>query len=284
MPTPKVKSVVTTRQSTRKYTSTSKTSWSLAKKAKVNSNRSPPRETPTMSTLQVTITQPVLAQGANASVSSTLPHGVLQTSVVWSLTLGPLPTTATNLSNQTLPVWSAAQQPVWPATWNPSTGTYQQMAPTPPVQVPWMSTGITSAQWPQFQQNTNQQWASTTQQQPSQPVQTWVPVMQQQNLATPVQQPPPQVIMQQLTQILQPQGAPNLQQQVPVAAVTTPAPPITGVQPAESQIIPLVIPRMVSQLNMSNLPGNTQSIISAHVPLTIKNKVWSYMYVDLGPF
>ena len=38
----------------------------------------------------------------------------------------------------------------------------------------------------------------------------------------------------------------------------------------------------MSQLNVSNLPGKTQSIISVHVPLSVKNKVWAYTYVDLG--
>ena len=42
------------------------------------------------------------------------------------------------------------------------------------------------------------------------------------------------------------------------------------------------MPGMVQQLQSTNLPGKNFNIISAHVPLTIKNRVWAYSYVDLG--
>ena len=48
------------------------------------------------------------------------------------------------------------------------------------------------------------------------------------------------------------------------------------------QNIPPVMLGMVQQLQSTNLSGKNYNIISVHVPLTIKNKVWAYSYVDLG--
>ena len=42
------------------------------------------------------------------------------------------------------------------------------------------------------------------------------------------------------------------------------------------------MPGILQQLQSNNMPGKHLNIISAHVPLTVKNKVWSYAYIDLS--
>ena len=172
MPQLRVKSIVTTQQSSRqpsrKHQSTSKTASTVPKRSCSSSTSGDQLISPSS---QVTITQSTApAQGVSTPVSSALPNGVLQTFVVWSLALEPLPTTAAQLSNQTLPVWSAVQQPVWPATWNPLTGSYQKASIQPPPQVPWMSTSMTTAQWSQGPQPAGQ-WSNTNQNQLNPPAQ-----------------------------------------------------------------------------------------------------------------
>ena len=48
------------------------------------------------------------------------------------------------------------------------------------------------------------------------------------------------------------------------------------------QNIPPVMPGILPQLTSTNMPGKALNIISAHVPLSIKNEVWLYAYVELA--
>ena len=42
------------------------------------------------------------------------------------------------------------------------------------------------------------------------------------------------------------------------------------------------MPGILPQLQSTNMPGKKLNIISAHIPLSIKSKVWSCTYVNLG--
>ena len=52
--------------------------------------------------------------------------------------------------------------------------------------------------------------------------------------------------------------------------------------PSVPNLIPPVIPGLLSNLQVTNVPGKLSNLILAHVPLSIKNKVWSYMYINVG--
>ena len=41
------------------------------------------------------------------------------------------------------------------------------------------------------------------------------------------------------------------------------------------------MPGILPQFQSTNMPGKQVNIVSAHVPLSTKNKVWSYTYLDL---
>ena len=71
-----------------------------------------------------------------------------------------------------------------------------------------------------------------------------------------------------------------LQQSLGVANQTAQHQPTS--ETSAQQNIPLVMPGMIQQLQSTNMPSKLINIISAHVPLSVENKVWAYAYVDLG--
>ena len=86
----------------------------------------------------------------------------------------------------------------------------------------------------------------------------------------------------------QPQGTIN-QQPLLQHSDTNCSPQMMSVQQSQpqpdqgaKQDIPAITPGIMPQLQYHNMPGKLLSIISAHIPLSIKNKVWSYVYMDLG--
>ena len=112
--------------------------------------------------------------------------------------------------------------------------------------------------------------------------------MQHQQLVIQAQMHPQPPTFQQMPSGLPQQQLP-VHQQVQTKANTSH--PVTGppVQGALAQqttldantILPILL-GIAANLQVSNTPGKLSNLISAHVPLTIKNKVWSYMYIDLG--
>ena len=81
--------------------------------------------------------------------------------------------------------------------------------------------------------------------------------------------------------IQQPKGPmPHL---VPTTTTTTMTQQQARTTSQPPNYIPPIMPGFVTAFNQSDLPGKPLDIIiSTHVPQSIKNKVWSYSYIDSG--
>ena len=211
-------------------------------------------------------------------VSSAPPLGVLQTWTTWSLNPGPALATSSFLQPQPQ-FTSAPTNQTWASSWNPQTGTYALVQQFP--QVPQMSTGMMATNWPQMQPvpGTGQPSFHPIPVHNTQQVLPTPQPLQQIPQGSPAPNALPATSPMQPPQHLQPQSTIGSQSSVPVS----PSVPV-ATQQADPQphIIPPIILAMISSLQFHNLPGKTQCKISNHVGQSIKNKIWSYSYVDLG--
>ena len=246
----------------------------LAKRPRKTNQQSPTRA------LQVTINNSeVGAQPTPVGVvSSAPPSGVLQTQTTWSLNPGPALATSSFLQPQPQ-FTSALTNQTWASSWNPQTGTYASVPQFP--QVPWMSTGMTAMNWPQMQPlpgmgqpsfhsilvHNTQQVLPTPQ--PLQQIPQGMPAPNAVPATSPLQPP----------QQMQPQSTTGGQSSAPVSPSVLVTTQQADLQP---HIIPPIMPGVIPSLQFHNLPGKIQCKISNHVGQAIKNKIWSYSYVDLG--
>ena len=252
-----------------KRTSSSPVSTRLTKCARTEQNDD---------TIRVTINQTTDGAPTDENlVSQPYPARAVQTPVSWSPIQRP--------DNTNSAITSPQVPQIWPSTWNQGTQSY---ATTPqPPQVPWMTTGMTT-QSPAYPWRTRQpQWmANQCAYQPNQATPAWhTPLVQWQNaVPNPTAQwqhpalPNPPVTVALTTQ----------QQQGPMPPVPATMTTTMTQQPALTtaqlpNYIPPIMPGAVTAFNQSDLPGKPLDIIiSTHVPQSIKNKVWSYNYIDLG--
>ena len=190
--------------------------------------------------------------------------------MAWSLPLGPVTTHSASWQPQLPPQqFGWLQQPntvpPWPGTWNPTANTYSTQ-PTGHSPVPWIMTGLQQSNWQAampYQAQLHPRGVTT-----SAPVSSPLQMMV-------LQQYPDGTNTTTTAQQQQPPPASHLQQSMTMTTATQH-------DQQSIQNIPPVMPGVIQQLQSTNMPGKHYNIISAHVPLTIKNKVWSYSYVDLG--
>ena len=205
--------------------------------------------------------------------------------LAWSLILGPVTTNLTSWQQQLLQQqygwqWPPNLTPPWPALWNPSTECTTSLrgkAKHP------------SCGWQQAWHRQDGRWAPPISKtkchtKHCQCSLSYKPQEQQHRQHQQSAPQPPTRVQQQNFQVQSPPAPQNppvpLQQSAGVANQTTQHQPTnkTGIQ----QNIPLVMPGMIQQLQLINMPGKLINIISAHIPLSVKNKVWAYTYMDLG--
>ena len=227
--------------------------------------------------IQVSMQQ---ASTATMQLSSLQPDGAVQGTMAWSLTRGPATTYSASWHPMLPQHHLGWQQPLnlippWPATWNLISGTYQH--PLGPIHqpVPWMMTGMSQSSW-----NSSPPYHDQRMPVPHASIQQCMPTSTTTPMATSLNSQQPLTIQQQKFQMQQhAQATPTVLLQQSVATGTT------GNQAdlaGNQQNIPPVMPGILPQLTSTNMPGKTLNIISAHVPLSVKNKVWSYAYIDLA--
>ena len=219
--------------------------------------------------MNIPTTTPQTVSTAAMQPLSLQPDSAVQGTVAWSPILGPVTTQSTSWQPQLLQHQLGWLQqpntiPPWPGTWNPATNTCAAQ-PTGHTPVLWMTTGLHQSNWQAtlpYQAQLHPTVGTTAASIPTPLTLTGMhnqPDNLQATTTSQQQQLPPTLHLQQ-------------------SMSTSPS------QPDQHSIqnIPPVMPGMVQQLQSTNLPGKNYNIISAHVPLTIKNKVWAYLYVDLG--
>ena len=227
----------------------------------------PSDQNPTSASMNIQTTISQTVSTAAMQPLTLQPDGAMQGTVAWSPPAGPVTTHSASWQPQLPPQqfgWPEQPNtvPPWPGTWNLAASTYSTQ-PMGHSAVPWMMTGLQQSNWQAampYQAQLHPRGV-TTSAPISSPLQMMVLQQHQDGTNTTTtaqqQQPPP---------------AGHLQQSTTTAIATQ----------QSIQNIPPVMPGVIQQLQSTNMPSKHYNIISAHVPLTIKNKVWSYSYVDLG--